>query len=493
MKTATQSRVHFLNGKFLFFAEHTTNAGSQAFAYYSSDGLTWTASNKITDGRLLTSEFDASPTLTVVAGNNGAQYASSDLVTWTSRPVVPNAAGFDHLDLAYGAGRFFSSINGFGGTTYSSADAVTWTSISQATTVGGSRVASGNNQVILFVGSDRYRTTDGTTFTKFTPTVPTGFISPGGDPWFAGGRFIISAISLQTGESYLSSPDGQTWTQFATFPVAPASAPGQSRVFLRNEIAFGNGKYVIAGNDVQQTLLTRTTLPIIMVLDAPAAPTPPQITTQPVAANAVAGGSVTFSVTASGSGNTYQWRKDGANIAGATSATLTLNNVSTANVGSYSVVITNSVGSATSASVSLELVTASNIGRLINMSIRTAAGTGDNTLIVGATLGGAGTGGAKAVLVRGVGPTLGSFGVTGALADPVVTIFQGTASIAQNDDWSGTFNFANVGAFAFAGAAPRDAAVIRFKSPARTTALALRSRKSTTPPPPAASARRPQG
>ena len=100
-----------------------------------------------------------------------------------------------------------------------------------------------------------------------------------------------------------------------------------------------------------------------------------------------------------------------------------------------------------------------NPGRLINMSIRTNAGTGDNTLIVGVVVGGANTRGTKAVLLRGVGPTLAAFGVAGALADSVLTVFQETTPVAQNDDWAGGFDFNSVGAFPFSGNPPRDAAI----------------------------------
>lgn len=104
-------------------------------------------------------------------------------------------------------------------------------------------------------------------------------------------------------------------------------------------------------------------------------------------------------------------------------------------------------------------VVPSTTGRLANMSIRTHAGTGDDTLIVGVGVGGAGTIGSKAALFRAIGPTLGAFGVEGTLADPIITAFQGAVSIAQNDDWGGGFDFGSVGAFALAGATPRDAAL----------------------------------
>jgi hypothetical protein len=39
------------------------------------------------------------------------------------------------------------------------------------------------------------------------------------------------------------------------------------------------------------------------------------------------------------------------------------------------------------------------------------------------------------VLVRGVGPTLASFGVPGPLPDPILRIRQGSTVIAENDNW----------------------------------------------------------
>ncbi len=75
----------------------------------------------------------------------------------------------------------------------------------------------------------------------------------------------------------------------------------------------------------------------------------PAITTQPAAQSVNVGGSVTFSVAATGSPTpTYQWRKDGNDIVGATGATLTLTNVQTTAAGDYSVFISNSAGSQTS-------------------------------------------------------------------------------------------------------------------------------------------------
>jgi pectate lyase len=85
-----------------------------------------------------------------------------------------------------------------------------------------------------------------------------------------------------------------------------------------------------------------------------AAPVPPSITTQPASQTVNAGSSVTFSVVATGTAPlSYQWKFNGGNITGATSSSLTLNNVQSANAGSYTVLVSNSAGSVTSAAATL--------------------------------------------------------------------------------------------------------------------------------------------
>jgi trimeric autotransporter adhesin len=82
--------------------------------------------------------------------------------------------------------------------------------------------------------------------------------------------------------------------------------------------------------------------------------TPVTITTQPVALNICALNMATFTVAASGSGTlTYQWRKGGTPITGATSATFTITSASVADGGNYDVVVTGACGGVTSTSVVL--------------------------------------------------------------------------------------------------------------------------------------------
>jgi len=88
--------------------------------------------------------------------------------------------------------------------------------------------------------------------------------------------------------------------------------------------------------------------------DTPPAANAPAITTPPASQTVTAGGTATFSVIATGTTPfSYQWKAGSTDIAGATSATLTLANVQAANAGTYTVTVSNSAGSATSAAATL--------------------------------------------------------------------------------------------------------------------------------------------
>ncbi len=74
----------------------------------------------------------------------------------------------------------------------------------------------------------------------------------------------------------------------------------------------------------------------------------PSVTSQPTSTVVCAGSgnSTTFSVSVTSTGTTtYQWKKNGNNISGATSSSYTINNISSADAGEYKVEITNSSGS----------------------------------------------------------------------------------------------------------------------------------------------------
>lgn len=80
----------------------------------------------------------------------------------------------------------------------------------------------------------------------------------------------------------------------------------------------------------------------------------PTILIQPVNVTAVIGSNASFSVyVATSTPGYYQWQKNGTSITGANSATLTLVNVQVSDVGAYTCVVSNIVGTATSTSATL--------------------------------------------------------------------------------------------------------------------------------------------
>ncbi|MEJ7677610.1 MAG: immunoglobulin domain-containing protein [Segetibacter sp.] len=80
----------------------------------------------------------------------------------------------------------------------------------------------------------------------------------------------------------------------------------------------------------------------------------PVITNQPKSITAAQGSAASFSVTATGTAPlSYQWRKNSVNISGATNSTYTISPVSTANAGTYSVVVSNASGSVISNNATL--------------------------------------------------------------------------------------------------------------------------------------------
>ena len=108
-------------------------------------------------------------------------------------------------------------------------------------------------------------------------------------------------------------------------------------------------------------------------------------------------------------------------------------------------------------------------GQLLNVSARLHTGTGDNVLIAGFIVSGADS---KKVIVRALGPSLTSYGVAGALADPIVELHDHTgAIIASNDNWKDT----QQSQVAATGLAPNDdheSAIVITLAPGAYTAIA---------------------
>ena len=109
--------------------------------------------------------------------------------------------------------------------------------------------------------------------------------------------------------------------------------------------------------------------------------------------------------------------------------------------------------------------------RFTNISARGTAGSGTNALAIGFAISGSVS---KTLLIRGLGPTLAQFGLTGVLSAPQLTVYDSTtAVIGSNAGWGGTADltaeFSAVSAFALPPTST-DAAVVLTLQPGVYTA-----------------------
>lgn len=274
-------------------------------------------------------------------------------------------------------------------------------------------------------------------------------------------------VSSNDGVVHALNPDGSLRRTFATadgVDGAPMIAGG------RLYVASGDGKFYAfdTGNNParspwpMQGHNIRRTARAMDVSGVPSFATQPAAQTSANAGNTV---TITSAAAIAGGGSvTYQWLFNDTPIAGATSAALTIQSVQGSNAGAYRVLATGAGGTITSNVATLTVgATATNASRLVNLAVRTNAGSGDRILFVGFVVGGNGTTGNKPLLVRAVGPTLSQFQVPGVLADPRLQIFSGTTPLVENNDWAGdpqvTSVTAQLGAFGFTSAASKDSAL----------------------------------
>lgn len=116
--------------------------------------------------------------------------------------------------------------------------------------------------------------------------------------------------------------------------------------------------------------------------------------------------------------------------------------------------------------------------RLVNISTRAQVGTGGSIIIAGFVVSGSGS---EQLLVRGDGPSLAQFGVTGALAQPSLSLINQSsgATIASNTGWSTNTNASQitsigttVGAFSLAAGSADSAVVVNVPAGAYTAQIA---------------------
>ena len=270
------------------------------------------------------------------------------------------------------------------------------------------------------------------------------------------------------------------------FRVSATSAAGSSTSSAAG-IAAADPEYIIDGSIATDGAVSGSVSGLNLTLSAPAA----AVTgvTAPVAGfyQAGASGASATSYTIIGAagdafvitvnGTTADGGKGTVNASGALSGT-TDNNARIAGTVSAATAAIN-VSVTPAAGAALTFVGANNDARadterFFNISTRSQTGTAAGSLIVGFVISGDKP---KPVLVRAIGPTLGSFGVSGALASARLEVFKGSASLAVGNDWgAGTAADAiaaaatRVGAFALA-ANSKDAALLLTLAPGDYSAV----------------------
>ncbi len=282
-----------------------------------------------------------------------------------------------------------------------------------------------------------------------TGTPPTVTTQPAAQTVAEGGSVSFTVAATGTGPLFYQ------WRKALTILTGATSAT----LTLSGVKAADAGTYSVLISNSAGAVASSDAVLSVTVPPAPPPPaTLPVITTLPVVQTVGVGGRLSLGVAATGTAPfTYQWKRDGTALAGATAATFTLADVQPSAAGVYSVTVSNAAGSATATMATITVPSS----RLANLSVRSAAGTGDQTLIVGFALRGSGS---KPVLVRGIGPGLTQFGLAGALPDPQLRLFNGAGFQTNlNDDWGGGAGlagaFAAVGAFALP-ATSKDAALL---------------------------------
>jgi DNA-binding beta-propeller fold protein YncE len=410
--------------------------------------------NSIFSGMLTTTVFDGS--------DNSYSYVSDAtgeiaIDTGTNQIFIANVQG-GLIDIA-GVTGFYSTIGGGG----------TAVAVNQAThtvfTYGGGLTiydeASGASTVVSVPTSSLGATI------VVDPTANKAFVSSFTSPG------ILAAVDVST--------DAVTTVSVAPLVFATAINPNTGFIFL-------------VSNDATGT---------VTVVDGRAGASGPIFAVQPMSQTVISGSLVALSATAGfGASPTFQWSFNGApltdtaGVSGSATSTLYLDSVSAASAGSYTCTISDAQGSTASDPAVLTVVSSTSPGHLINLSCRAFVGLDgfsvQDDLIAGFVIGGQGV---KSVVLRGVGPGLGSFGIIGFAPSLSLALFD-TAAVpdqitsdsawqapptAPSGPWAGKVfpvdatasDFQEVGAFALAPGSADAALKIALPAGAYTTEITV--------------------
>jgi hypothetical protein len=348
--------------------------GENGVVVTSPDGLNWTS------GSIGSASYFHDVTygngLYVTVGESGAVFTSTNGVNWAARDLGVSTPFL--YDVTFGNDLFVSV--GFGGGIFTSANGVNWTPrpsgtpehLFGITAAAGRFVAAGannfTNRNTILISSN------GIHWEAAAVPLRAGFgflreVGYGNGTFIAVGDNGSIATWDVGGPTIFTQPASQQvhTAATATFAVSAVTTNPPLRYQWRFNGADLLGKtnetlsvaeaqipnigtyQVVVSDGVGSTLSAVVRLDLFDALF---------ITSQPRGAATRAGSNVTFSVVAYGTGPLqYQWWRNGTEAPGATNSVLLVTNVQAAQLGDYSVVVSNPYGSVTSSVVTLTFLT----------------------------------------------------------------------------------------------------------------------------------------
>src|SRR5260370_917593 len=342
--------------------------------------------------RLKTAGFSITGTINPMAAGNGATVAlsgtasagttadSSGNYIFTGLPNGPYMVTPTHAGYAFTPGNQNVTVNG------TNVTGVNFTATSQTFSISGtiSPAAGGSGATVTLSGaatatttanssgaytltgltSGSYAITPSNAGYTFTPLSQNVTVSGAN---VSGVNFTDNAVAVAP--TITTQPANQTVTagQTATFAVVAGGTAPLGYQWQKNGANIAGATAASYTTPVTTTADSGSTFAVVVsnatgtvtsiaaTLTVNAAAVAPTITTQPANQTVTAGQTATFTVVAGGAAPlSYQWQKNGANIAGATSNSYTTSVTATADSGStFDVVGSNTVGTVTSIAATL--------------------------------------------------------------------------------------------------------------------------------------------
>lgn len=290
---------------------------------------------------------------TTVAGDVKPSNDAMAIVTRTKIALTPGTISASQTSYCFNGAPVLSITggSGFSGIQWQqSTDSATYTNITSATTTPFATTAA--TQTLY------YRLAAGcVSDTLYTPAVKVVISSPAITAISPATRCNAGVVNLQA----TATPGASLyWYADATSTTAIGIGSGYTTPSINDTTTY----YVMA---VEGSCQSARTAVVATVNDRIA------IAAQPQGQGVCMGSAVTFSINATGSALTYQWRKDGVNISNATGATYSIANAVGADAGQYDVVITNPCGIVVSNVASLSVQSSNNWVGQVSSDWNTAA------------------------------------------------------------------------------------------------------------------------